>query len=124
MINQNETFYEEKKRRRNEQFKFFGVKGFVSVYAKKPHIKIKAAGYASDYIDVFRGTSRQAQGNVARRGSPFSQLVANSLAAQQAGMGQSMVMGMGLGQQQLGMNSAMGVRVGQSSLSSIFGANF
>ena len=106
MINKTDGFYEERKRRRNEQFKFFGVKRFVSVYAKKPHIKIKAAGYASDYIDVFRKASRQA----------------NSLAAQQAGMGQAM--GMGLGQQQLGMNSAMGVRVGQSSLSSIFGANF
>ena len=40
MNKETNEFSKEKKRRRNEQFKFFGLKRFISVYAKKPHIKV------------------------------------------------------------------------------------
>jgi len=43
MIKLREAFYKDKLKRRSEQFKFFGLnpKRNISMYAKKPHIKIK-----------------------------------------------------------------------------------
>ena len=42
MINTTDKFYKLKKARLSEQAKFFGSKRFISVYANKPHIKVKA----------------------------------------------------------------------------------
>ena len=64
MINQNEDFYKEKKRRRNEQHAFFGVGRFVSVYARKPRVKsssIKSKGVVAQWVETAQA------GNLASR---------------------------------------------------------
>ena len=63
MINTTDKFYKAKKARLSEQVKFFGSKRFISVYANKPHIKVKAKP-EFDYRSAIDEGNRLLQTNI------------------------------------------------------------